>query len=61
MRTFSVNTMDGSAFTTEAENIEDIFGKIDGLRLMGKRWIKLYNPVFLVDVYVNIDQIVSIF
>ena len=61
MKTFSVNTLDGSSFTMEAENIEDIFGKIDGLRLMGKRWIKLYNPVYLVDVYVNIDQIVSIF
>lgn len=55
----------------DGESIEEIFMRIDGLRLQGKRWLKAYDsdPVRARvlgndnanwDVYLNIDHIVSI-
>lgn len=64
MNTFVIRTVDGSLYLIDGESVKEIFSKIDGLRLMGKRWLETY--IINIDnntaqpVYVNIDQIVSI-
>ena len=62
-KTFTITTVDGKSSFIDGENIKDIFGKIDGLRLEGKRWLETYD--FYLDdqvhkIYVNIDHIVSV-
>ena len=62
-QTFTITTVDGKSSFIDGENIKDIFGKIDGLRLEGKRWLETYD-FYLADqihkIYVNIDHIVSV-
>lgn len=62
-KTFTITTVDGKSSFIDGENIKDIFGKIDGLRLEGKRWLETYD-FYLADqihkIYVNIDHIVSV-
>ena len=62
-KTFTITTVDGKSSYIDGENIKDIFGKIDGLRLEGKRWLETYD-FYLADqihkIYVNIDHIVSV-
>lgn len=64
MKTFSVTTATKERHYIDGENIEDIFMRIDGLRLQGKRWLRVYDTGFdeadVWEVYVNIDHIVSI-
>ncbi len=63
MNTFVIKTVDGSLYLIDGESVKEIFSKIDGLRLMGKRWLETYIIADLGEaqpVYVNIDQIVSI-
>ena len=61
--TFTVTTVDGRKSFIDGNDIKDIFGKIDGLRLEGKRWLETYD-FFLADqvhrIFINIDHIISI-
>lgn len=60
--TFTVTAVNGQKTYIYGSDIKDIFGKIDGLRLEGKRWLETFD--FFEDtthkIYVNIDHIVSI-
>ena len=62
-RTFTITTVNGKQSFIDGKNIDEIFGKIDGLRIQGKRWLRTYD-FFLTtqvhEIYVNIDHIVSI-
>lgn len=62
-KTFTVTTVNGRKSFIDGDDIKDIFGKIDGLRLEGKRWLETYD-FFLADqvhrIFINIDHIVSI-
>jgi hypothetical protein len=63
MNKFTVTMDNKEQHCIDGESIEDIFMRIDGLRLQGKRWLKVYDYVGEDgnwDVYVNIDHIVSI-
>lgn len=70
MNRFSITMNNKERHCIDGESIEDIFMRIDGLRLQGKRWLKVYDydpdrARVLGDdgnwnVYVNIDHIVSI-
>lgn len=63
MKTFSIKTVDGGLYLIDGNSVKDIFSRIDGLRLMGKRWLETYlfnGDGEMFSVYVNIDQIVSI-
>jgi hypothetical protein len=63
MQTFSIKTVDGGVYLIDGNSVKDIFSRIDGLRLMGKRWLETYlfnSNGEMFSVYVNIDQIVSI-
>ena len=66
IETFALHMVDGTTFWVEGESIDDVFRKIDGLRLQGKRWLKVINMNnWLQELedessYVNIDYIVSI-
>ena len=61
--TFTVTTVDGRKTFINGTDIKDIFHKIDGLRLEGKRWLETYD-FFLADqvhrIFINIDHIISI-
>lgn len=61
--TFTVTTVDGRKSFINGNDIKDIFGKIDGLRLEGKRWLETYD-FYLADqvhrIFINIDHIISI-
>lgn len=66
MNTYQIRDTIGFLYFIEADSIEELFHRIDGLRLDGKRWIKCkgspprfgsgYHPTC----YVNIEHIVSI-
>lgn len=61
--TFTVTMVNGRKSYIDGADIKDIFGKIDGLRLEGKRWLETYDFYFadqLHKIFVNIDQIVSV-
>lgn len=62
-KTFTVTMVNGRKSYIDGTDIKDIFGKIDGLRLEGKRWLETYD-FYLGDqlhkIFVNIDHIVSI-
>lgn len=60
--TFAVTMVNGRVSFINGNNIKDIFGTIDGLRLQGKRWLKTFDfePEIIHEVYINIDHIVSI-
>lgn len=62
MNTFTVSMDNKERHYIDGESIEAIFLKIDGLRLQGKRWLKVYDEELddTWDVFVNIDHIVSI-
>lgn len=61
-RTFTVTMVNGRKSFIEGNDIKDIFGIIDGLRLQGKRWLKTFDfeGELIHEVYINIDHIVSI-
>ena len=61
-RTFTVTMVNGRKSFIEGNDIKDIFGIIDGLRLQGKRWLKTFDfeGESVHDVFINIDHIVSI-
>ncbi len=63
MQTFSIKTVNGDIYLIDGSSVKDIFSRIDGLRLMGKRWLETYlfnGDGEMFSVYVSIDQIVSI-
>lgn len=75
MNRFSITMNNKESHCIDGESLEEISMRIDGLRLQGKRWLKVYDSdphraEFLGDdgywydgnwdVYVNIDHIVSI-
>lgn len=62
IKTFTVTTVDRRKTFINGYDIKDIFGKIDGLRLEGKRWLETYDfyEEVIHKIFVNIDHIVSI-
>ena len=63
MNTYSIKTVDGGTYFIDGNSVKDIFSRIDGLRLVGKRWLETYlfnENGEMFSVYVSIDQIVSI-
>ena len=63
MNTYSIKTVDGGIYLIDGNSVKDIFSRIDGLRLVGKRWLETYlfdGEGEMFSVYVSIDQIVSI-
>jgi len=63
MNTYSIKTIDGGIYLIDGNSVKDIFSRIDGLRLVGKRWLETYlfdGEGEMFSVYVSIDQIVSI-
>ena len=58
-----VVTMDTKQiYYVKGKTVQDVFMRIDGLRLQGKRWLEVFEMIDEMpqSVYVNIDHIVSI-
>ena len=62
-KTFTITSVNGKQSYIDGKDIDEIFGRIDGLRLQGKQWLRTYD-FFLTtqihEIYVNIYHIVSI-
>ena len=62
-KTFTITAVTGKQSYIDGKDIDEIFGRIDGLRLQGKQWLRTYD-FFLTtqihEIYVNIHHIVSI-
>jgi len=62
-KNFIVTLITGKQYEIMGESPDDIFRKIDGLRLQGMRWLKVFDVNEFeqgINAFVNIDHIVSI-
>jgi len=66
LKVFDLTDIRGTVYHLDGESVESVFNKIDGLRLMGERWLKVYSreqkagKLQKIPMYLNIEHIVSI-